>query len=387
MNILYLCADHGIPISGRLGSSTHVREFCRALNNAGHHVTLVATNPGDAPDDIADLDAHFIDPPRSKKLGYDLRNILHNRRFFRLAKKIARQNKCQAIYERHSLYSWAGMRLARKMKIPRLLEVNAFLSTEHAKKLHFRRFARAVEKHITRRAHAVAVISEPVRQEALALGVEEEKLFIMPTAVNTQAFRPDPQNRQASRKRWQLQDRFVVGYVGGLAAWHGIDMFYELAEKLKNITPRVAFLILGGKPHQLDDHRQRVKDAGLENTLIFAGSMPHHEVPRAMAAMDTAIIPDNLSWGCSTKMFEYQAMALPPLAPRYPAFLDNITHDTDGILFEPRDIQAILDAIIKLADNSKKTEEMGNEARKRVEREHAWECNVRRTMERYQSLL
>ncbi|MFW5870236.1 MAG: glycosyltransferase, partial [Candidatus Sumerlaeota bacterium] len=81
-----------------------------------------------------------------------------------------------------------------------------------------------------------------------------------------------------------------------------------------------------------------------------------------------------------------QAMALPPLAPRYPAFLDNITHDVDGILFQPRNIQAILDAITQLSDNPEKTEKMGTEARKRVECEHTWECNVRRTIERLRSL-
>ncbi len=386
MNILYLSADHGIPISGRLGSSTHVREFCRALHKAGHNVTLIATNPGEETQNIADLETHFIDAPKSKKLGYDLRNIIHNRRFFRLANAIARENHCQAIYERLSLYSWAGTRLARKLKIPRILEVNAFLSSEHAKKIHFKRFARAVDKYNTKSAHAVAVVSEPLRQQAMSFGINEEKIFIMPTAVNTNAFRPDTVNRRKSRERWKIQDRFVVGYVGGLAEWHGIDTLYKLAEKLKTSKPHVTFLIIGGKAHEIEYHCTKAKKAGLDANLIFAGSMAHHEVPAAMAAMDCAIIPDSLPWQCSTKMFEYQAMALPPIVPRYPANETNIENGTDGFLFQPQNHQAMLDAITLLADNPEKTEKMGTEARKRVKRDHAWECNVQRTIQRYQAL-
>ncbi|MHB8851323.1 MAG: glycosyltransferase family 4 protein, partial [Acidithiobacillus ferriphilus] len=46
MNIVYLCADRGIPVLGDKGASVHVREFTTALAGAGHEVTLLCARQG-----------------------------------------------------------------------------------------------------------------------------------------------------------------------------------------------------------------------------------------------------------------------------------------------------------------------------------------------------
>ena len=56
MNILYVCADWGIPIRGCKGASVHVREFVNALHQQGHDVTLMFATRGEGnPDPHARL--------------------------------------------------------------------------------------------------------------------------------------------------------------------------------------------------------------------------------------------------------------------------------------------------------------------------------------------
>ncbi|TLZ24086.1 MAG: glycosyltransferase family 4 protein, partial [Gammaproteobacteria bacterium] len=47
MNVLYICADWGIPIRGFKGASVHVREFVDALTRGGNEVWLLCTDRGE----------------------------------------------------------------------------------------------------------------------------------------------------------------------------------------------------------------------------------------------------------------------------------------------------------------------------------------------------
>src|SRR5512143_4021475 len=62
IRVAYICADRGIPILGRGGSSTHVRELVRGLVARGNQVEVFTACPRDddgaaAPCELVDLGA------------------------------------------------------------------------------------------------------------------------------------------------------------------------------------------------------------------------------------------------------------------------------------------------------------------------------------------
>src|SRR5687767_10506338 len=64
MRIAYICADPGVPIFGRKGSSIHVQEVIRALIGQGAAVELFATRRGgDPPSDLAPVPYFQLPPP------------------------------------------------------------------------------------------------------------------------------------------------------------------------------------------------------------------------------------------------------------------------------------------------------------------------------------
>ena len=249
MKICYLCADPGIPLYGRKGCSTHVRETCTALERAGHQVKVLCSNlEGDS--DGSGLDVMSVAIPTSRKIGFDLRHILLDRRIGARIEELAAQWRPDALYERYSLYSRAGYRMARRHQIPRLLEVNAFLTREQEERIKLLWLARRVESRIIRSARQVIVVSEPLRKEIHALGVPLEHIAKMPMAVNLENFHP-ALDGSGVRARYGLDDRLVIGYVGTLAGWHGIRLLYDLALKLKALqAPPFAFLIVARRGRQ-----------------------------------------------------------------------------------------------------------------------------------------
>ena len=198
----------------------------------------------------------------------------------------------------------------------------------------------------------------------------------MPMAVNIDHFRPDAPGAAAIRERWGLGDRYVVGYVGSLSGWHGISMLHEMADMLLRGRDDFAILAVGGEPEQVDKFSGRAADMNIDSHLVFTGSVSYDEVPAYLTAMDVALVPDTNYWTCPTKMFEYQACALPTIAPRYPAVLNAMEHGREGLLFDPRDVDAAVSCILELADAPQRRAEMGRLARERVTATRSWQRNV-----------
>lgn len=378
MRILYLCQDHGVSVFGRKGCSTHVRETCRALKEAGHQVTVLCSFKGDDQGLACDLDVREASPGHLRKIGYDGRNLWHNLAFYREACNIARKQKIEAIYERFSLYGFAGTWLGNRKGLPRIVEVNAFLTVEHQSKIYFPKLAAKSEAYIARRAPALAVVSQPLVDSLVELGVSADRIFIMPMAVDTSHFLPDPSRGGAIREKWNLNGKHVIGYIGSLSGWHGINLLHDIAESIASMRKDFVILAVGGEEKHIERHRAKARERGVEAHLIFAGSVPYTEVPHHINAMDMALVPDTNYWTCPTKMYEYQASGIPTIAPRYPAILRSMDDGQEGVLFEPRNIPQMVQRILYLMDHPAARRSMGAKARQRVEATHSWQHNIAR---------
>ncbi|MCE5230965.1 glycosyltransferase family 4 protein [bacterium] len=389
MKICYLCADPGIPIFGRKGCSTHVRETCSVLTELGNEVRLLCSNPAgdrDGAEGCGTLDTVAVEPPRSRKLGFDLRHVVLDYRFGKALERLIEEWRPDAIYERYSLYSRAGLHAARRHNLPRLLEVNAFLTREQQDRIRLAPLARMVERGIIRSAPRVIVVSEPLRKEVASLGVPINAVVRMPMAVNLEKFNPTIDGAEV-RRRHGLEDRFVIGYVGTLAGWHGLKLLEEVAEKLRDggAAP-FAFMIVGGEGHKLDENRERVRGRGLGDLIRFIGSVPYEDVPRHIRAMDAAVVPDTTYWSSPAKLFEYQASGVPVLAPSYPAIHDALDHGREGFIFKPLDTGEMARLIMQMMGDREKLKAMSEAARRRAERDHSWRYNGERIMELFKEI-
>jgi glycosyltransferase involved in cell wall biosynthesis len=317
-----------------------------------------------------------LEPYRSRKFGFDLRHVLLDRRARALLDEIVAAWRPDAIYERYSLYCRAGQVAARKYALPRLLEVNALLTREQHNRIRLPWLARRVERGVIAGARHVIVVSRPLAEEVTQLGVPAERISRMPMAVNLEQFNPEIDGAPV-RAHYGLDGRFVIGYVGTLAGWHGIRLLYDMAQELRRReAPPFAFLIVGGEGDKLEANRRKTREAGLEGILHFIGSVVHDVVPEHIRAFDAAIVPDTTYWSSPAKLFEYQACAVPVLAPSYPAILSAMTDGGEGFIYPPEDVGAMADAALKLMADPAIRAEMGAAARRRAASEHSWQSNA-----------
>ena len=121
MRILYLCADRGIPVRGHKGAAIHVRAMCAAFSALGHQVVLCTPRPDpeDGPRPAAELVA--IPLPHlpngvDKATARELQSQNLTPQLVGAAQTILARRRFDLIYERYSLWSDAGARLARGLQ-------------------------------------------------------------------------------------------------------------------------------------------------------------------------------------------------------------------------------------------------------------------------------
>src|SRR4029077_19098805 len=90
---------------------------------------------------------------------------------------------------------------------------------------------------------------------------------------------------RALRARLNLDGHFTVGFFGTFRPWHGVDLLLTTFQDLHRIDPMTHLLLVGDGPSR-SRYEERVRNAGLEKAVTFAGRIAHQDVPEYLAAMD-----------------------------------------------------------------------------------------------------
>lgn len=387
MKILYISNDPGIPLNGRKGCSTHVRETCRSLINAGHDTLVSIPVIGE---DKSEKPIDFIIPPlfSSKKLGFDLRLFFSNFIQKKFYEKIISDFKPDAIYERYSLYSWIGGKIAEKYNIPRILEINAPLARQHSDRLRFKGMAQKIEERILRKADAVIAISEPLKKYLIEIGVSHGRITVMPIAVDPELFSPKVDGNEV-RKQYGLAGKTVFGYVGAFNYYHGIDNLYDLAEHFKAKKLDALLLIVGGEDYKVAKHIEKLKELNLTDYVKFTGSVRYETLPSYVAAMDITLIFGHTNYASPTKLFEYASMEKPIIAPDFPPIkaILNQGEESSHFIFNPDDIKDLIEKADYLYNNPQIRKVLTKKIKDIVLLEHTWESNTNKVLEIFSELI
>lgn len=166
------------------------------------------------------------------------------------------------------------------------------------------------------------------------------------------------------------RDSFVVGYAGSLGIANAMDHVIEAARILRN-NPTVHFVILG-EGYQKVDLMNRAKD--LPN-VIFLPKVRKGVVSKVISVFDACIISWNNSdlyqFGVSAnKLFDYMLLSKPIIMAGRVAE-NPVEISSSGICVEPENPEAIVEAVLKLANSPKRVlAEYGRNGRRYCELNH-----------------
>jgi glycosyltransferase involved in cell wall biosynthesis len=401
MKIAYLCADRGIPVLGDKGASVHVREFVSAMVGLGHEVTLLCAKRGTGnpcppvklielpPDESEDemameavrlgVERHHGDNTLRRELGKLACDRKLSARVLQALDEAA--IKPDLVYERYALFHQAGAQVAKTLNIPFMLEVNAPLveEQERFRGLRLKAVAEAAETETLCRSDHIIAVSEAVRGHALSRGAAAERVTVLPNGVDTGRFHPAVDGRSV-RARYDLAGRPVIGFIGSLKPWHGLDFLLDAFGDVLIRRPDAALLIVGEGP-VLDDLRGRVEREQLEGRVILTGRIPHADVPAHLAAMDVTVAPyaegENFYFS-PLKVVESLAAGRPVIAPRLGQLIDLVNDGVTGLLYPPGDRRALAECMLELLADASPRQAMARAAAVAAADEFGWDRTAQR---------
>jgi glycosyltransferase involved in cell wall biosynthesis len=329
------------------------------------------------------VDAFAATVSATTPLADDLRRILYNGELADALRRRFRDAPPDIVYERCASYGIAGAVVADALGVPLFLEVNAPLLLEE--QLYRRgqgvgELAAASERWTLSRAAAVLVVSAPLREYVVSLGVAQERVHIVPNGIDGAVFRPGPR-AHAIRARWGLDGEPIVGFVGGYQPWHGIDTLPALLERLLPRHPAVRLMVVGdGRGRR--NFESQIEARGLSAHIRVTGAVPHEDVPALIREFDVAVAPYPLPahdfYFSPLKLFEYMGCAAAIAAPRLGQIEEVIRHGETGLLYSPSDPDALADACDQLLSDRELARRLGLAAAAEVREKYTWDQNAAR---------
>lgn len=133
-----------------------------------------------------------------------------------------------------------------------------------------------------------------------------ERVYIIKNGIDAEKFRYNKKIRQNIREKEGLNGKFVIGHVGRFVNAKNHDMLIDIFKEIKQIKSN-AILYLVGQGELLEDIKDKVRQNGLTESVIFAGIRSNiHEL---MQGMDIFLFP-SLYEGLPVTLIEAQASGL-----------------------------------------------------------------------------
>jgi PEP-CTERM/exosortase A-associated glycosyltransferase len=395
MRILHVL-DHSLPLQS--GYAFRTRAIVKAQLARGWEVACL-TGPrhaADGPDGEVVDGITFYRTERPEPAPAPLGEYREIRALGERLDRLVEQWKPDQLHA-HSpvLTALAALPVAKRRGLPLVYEIRAFWEdaavgngTGREGSARYR-LTRLLETYAARRADAVAVICEGLKQDLIRRGISPEKILVSPNGVDMDLF-GIPLGEDADFARsLGLEGADTVGFIGSFYDYEGLDDLIAAMPLLIEKRPNAQLLLVGGGPMEAALKAQAAASPAADR-IRFVGRVLHHEVERYYALIDILAYPRKAMrlTELVTPLKPLEAMAQRKLvaASDVGGHRELIEDGVTGTLFRAGDPAALADALAGLFERRGEWETRRDTARAFVERERNWASNISRYAPVYQRL-
>lgn len=375
MKICYLCQDLGIPLDGIKGASAHIRGVVRAIKSLGHEIVVITSSAeGDAGLGVPVVvipKAGFLEgsvkkeqPKMARALGHTCNNVMAEQTLL----KVIDEFGPDFIYERYSPFAIAGSTVAKEKGIFHILEVNAMLAEEGRlyRKQALQQVCELFERSVFNDTSLILTVSDELRESLVVSGIASKKIATVPNGVDEMFFCALENSLQA-----KSEEKIVIGFVGSLKPWHGIDMLTETFRRIAD-DPIYHLLVIGDGPERKVVNKLKKEFPG---RVTCSGGVNHDDVPEYIDGIDIALAPYpqlETFYFSPLKVLEYMARGKAIIASDIGQISSLIDHGENGWKVPPGDVDSLVGAIKMLSKDHALRKKLGEKAAEQARQQHSW---------------
>jgi colanic acid biosynthesis glycosyl transferase WcaI len=172
------------------------------------------------------------------------------------------------------------------------------------------------------------------------------------------------------RRKWGLENKFVVGYSGNLGRAHEFDTVLAASERLRH-DPRIVFIFIGGG-HRMDELERIVKSRHLDASFLLVPYQDRINLKHSLGVPDVhwiSLKPAVEGMIVPSKFYGIAAAGRPTIAitAHDGEIARLIQEHSCGLVIEPGQADALAEAITRLSNDPQSLAAMGQRARAMLE--------------------
>lgn len=233
-------------------------------------------------------------------------------------------------------------------------------------------------------ADKVLSVSDDLKLHIVNLGINEEKVHVVPNGVDTTKFKPA--GKEHARNLLNLpQDKNIVLFVGALRKIKGVDYLIEAAKYF--VDANTDLFMVGRDDGLRKSLEKRAQELEISDYIKFTGPVNHEDIPIWISASDILVLP-SLSEGRPNVVLEALSCEVPVVAADVGGIPELMVDGETGYLVPAKNPAELSEKINKLLEDRSRREKMGKFGRKSIiQRELTWESHAKKTVDIYSELL
>lgn len=232
-------------------------------------------------------------------------------------------------------------------------------------------------------------ISDIVRNSMLAGGFAPEKLVRIYNSCRTDMHPTQADTARVRSAHALKTEDIVIGHFGRLVAWKGQEELLRAAAPLIRQNPHIKLMLVGDESDGgASYHKQLIsltEEMGITDNVVFTGYIA--DVGPYYAACDIVVHSSIEPEPFGLVVIEAMSLGKPVVASSIGAPREFITHGVDGMLADPRDIQALTQILEILSSDATLRNRMGQAGKALVEAEFSSAAFTKQLTQLYQNVL
>jgi glycosyltransferase involved in cell wall biosynthesis len=377
------------------GAQENTLITCKLLAERGHDVTLI-TGPALGPE--GELFQQTENQKYKTIVINSLRrqiNPFHDVPAYLAIKKHLKEIRPDIVHTHSAKAGILGRFAAYKLKTQNSkLKTPSIVHTIHGLAFYpyqnelINKFYIAVEKSAAKRTDFFISVANAMTAQAFAAGIGHPNQFVTAySAIEEDDFlKPIPQEQKKNfRLKYGItEDAVVLVTIARLFMLKGHDYIIESAKKLSQYYKNAVWLFVGDG-NLAEFYKNQVNSLGLSDRIKFAGLLPPHQIPLAIASSDI-LVHCSLREGLARTLPQAMLCGKPAISFDVDGARE-VVHKNTGQLIEPKNVEQLTKACAELIENKKLRDALGEQGRKSVKEKFAPETMVNTIEAVYQKLL
>jgi glycosyltransferase involved in cell wall biosynthesis len=388
MRILYF--NYEWDVRDTTGAGTHIRELSTNLRVLGHTVIVHDRRPRPEAEHagagaVASGDARTLRNRLSPYL-HETAILARSLRDIPVERGIIEQERPDALLTRYGLHRFSSLFAEHRCGVPIVFEVNAPAALEYRR--YYSKYYHLLpalgewtERRTLAAADAMFVVSNVLKRHFVDMGIPADRIAVVPNGADPERFCPGAADAEL-RERWGA-GRVVVGFIGSFRVFHGTELLRHVIAEVASRRPTARFVMVGKGPGSVEIETY-CRRKGIGEQVVFTGFLPRERIPAVAATMDILLAPyepSDLFYFSPIKVFEYMASGRAVVAADVGQIGEVIRHGENGLLYDPRQPDALVDCVLRLIDDPALRANLGAAARRTVETDYTWRRNAERVAE------